>query len=40
MHAKAGRGEISPRVVKEFDRATNFSKLPARAAKKKGYKRR
>jgi hypothetical protein len=35
MHAKAARGEISKRVVKEFDRATNFSRLPERKKKRK-----
>jgi len=34
MHAKANRGEISQSTVKEFDAATDFSKLPERASKK------
>lgn len=35
MHAKAGRGEISESVVKEFDDATRgkFGSLPERAGK-------
>lgn len=35
MHAKANRGEISKSVVKEFDQATNFKKLPNRVKRKK-----
>jgi len=35
MHAKASRGEISQRVVKEFDKATNFKGLPERVKKPK-----
>jgi hypothetical protein len=38
FHAMLARGEISPRVVHEFDRATNYSKLPKRV-KKKGKRR-
>jgi hypothetical protein len=34
MHAKASRGEISQATVEEFDKATDFSKLPARKRKK------
>lgn len=30
MHAKAAAGEIPQSTVKEFDRATNFKKLPER----------
>lgn len=30
MHAKAARGEIAESVVKEFDQATDFKKLPER----------
>jgi len=43
MHAKAARGEIAPSVVKEFDAATDFSKLPERVkpkAKKKAVRKR
>ena len=36
MHAKASRGEISKKVVKEFDKATNFKKIPEKVKKKKG----
>lgn len=35
MHAKAARGEISKKVVKEFDEATNFKRLPEKVSKKK-----
>lgn len=35
MHAKANRGQIAQSVVKEFDRATNFKKLPNRVKRKK-----
>ena len=31
LHAMANRGEISQAKVREFDRATDFSKLPERA---------
>lgn len=37
MHAKAERGEIPQSVVKEFDRKTDFSKLPEK--KKSGGKK-
>lgn len=30
MHAKASRGEIPAATVREFDRATDFSKIPNR----------
>ena len=33
FHAKEARGEISHKVVKEYDRATNFKKLPERKKK-------
>lgn len=36
MHAKADRGEISRKVVKEFDEASKGKKLPEHAPKKKG----
>ncbi len=35
MHAAESRGEISPKVVKEFDKASKGKKLPARIKKKK-----
>lgn len=35
MHAKAARGEIAKSVVKEFDAATDFDKLPNRKKKSK-----
>lgn len=40
MHAKAGRGEISKKVVKEFDKATKkqksgFKSLPEKVKKGK-----
>lgn len=35
MHAKASRGEIPMKTVREFDRATDFSKLPNKVRKKK-----
>lgn len=35
MHAAMERGEISPKVVKEFDRASKGKKLPAKVKKKK-----
>ena len=34
MHAKAERGEIPKKTVKEFDQATDFDKLPERKRKK------
>lgn len=40
LHAMADRGEISKAVVKEFDEATDFSKLPARASLKDGAARK
>lgn len=33
MHAKAARGEIKKSVVKEFDQATNFKRLPEKVKK-------
>lgn len=30
FHAMEERGEISPKVVKEFDQSTDFSNLPER----------
>jgi hypothetical protein len=36
MHAKANEGEISKATVKEFDKKTDFSKLPEKAPAKKG----
>ncbi len=40
MHAKAERGEISEKVVKEFDRASKGKKLPEciDCSKKRGKK--
>jgi hypothetical protein len=35
FHAMEARGEISPKVVKEFDKASKGKKLPAKAKKKK-----
>lgn len=35
MHAKADRGEMSESVVKEFDDATDFKKLPEKKSKSK-----
>jgi hypothetical protein len=32
MHAKAARGEISKKVINEFDRASKGLKLPERLA--------
>lgn len=32
FHAKLQRGEISKATVQEFDKATNFAKLPERAS--------
>ena len=40
MHAKAARGEISKKVIEEFDRATDFKKLPERVTKRKTAKKR
>ena len=40
MNAKAERGEISQRVVDEFNRASKGKKLPERAKSKKREKRR
>ena len=34
MHAKADDGEISKKVVKEFDKETDFDNLPEKAKKK------
>ena len=36
MHAKAERGEISQKTVKEFDKATDFGKLPEKVKAKEG----
>lgn len=36
FHAMEARGEISPKVVKEFDTASKGKKLPKKVAKKKG----
>ena len=36
FHAMLRRGDISPAVVDEFDHATDFSHLPARAKPKAG----
>jgi hypothetical protein len=35
FHAMEARGEISPKVVKEFDKASKGKKLPAKVKKKK-----
>lgn len=35
FHAKEARGEISHATVKEFDQATDFSRLPERKGDKK-----
>ena len=35
MHAMAERGEISKKVVAEFDKASKGKKLPAKVKKKK-----
>ena len=35
FHAKAARGEIDPKVVEEFDRASKGKKLPERVKKSK-----
>jgi hypothetical protein len=35
MHAKAARGEISKKTIKEWDRKTKGKKLPERKHKKK-----
>ena len=40
FHAKEARGEISPKVVNEFDEATDFKSLPERASKKPVRKKR
>ena len=34
FHAKQERGEISPKVVKEFDKASNGMKLPEKVGGK------
>lgn len=36
FHAAEERGEMSPKVVKEFDKASKGKKLPEKASKK-GY---
>lgn len=36
FHAMEERGEISPKVVKEFDKASKGKKLPKKVKKKKG----
>lgn len=38
FHAAAARGEISPKVVKEFDKASKGKKLPKKAKKKSSKK--
>jgi len=35
MHVAEERGEISPKVVKEFDKASKGKKLPEKVKKKK-----
>lgn len=35
MHAKAERGEISQKTIKEFDKSTDFSHLPEKVHHKK-----
>ncbi len=35
FHAMDNRGEISPKVVKEFDKASKGKKLPEKVKKKK-----
>lgn len=35
MHAAAARGEIKQSVVEEFDRATDFERLPERKKPKR-----
>lgn len=35
MHAKENLGEISPKVIKEFDKASKGKKLPEKVKKKK-----
>jgi hypothetical protein len=34
MHAKAERGEIPKKTVREFDQATDFKNLPEKKRKK------
>lgn len=40
MNAKADRGEIPRRTIAEFNRSTNFNKLPYKVGKAKKGKRR
>jgi len=40
FHAMESRGEISGATVREFDRSTDFSKLPERKGRKKRRNRR
>lgn len=40
FHAMSARGEIDPKVVAEYDKATNFKRLPERVKPKKTTKQR
>jgi hypothetical protein len=40
MEAKADRGEIPKKTIREFERATDFSRLPERVKKKVKKRRR
>ncbi len=40
FHAMEKRGEIDPATVREFDRATNFDRLPEKVRPKRGTPKR